>query len=367
MGLVAALILLLIQDEPPPHRHVATDRFPLPDWVVDQQMRQLLEQEIRSGELSKWLSNPKDREGFMKWLKEYVDKGGDPNNPIRMWEDLKKRNPDLYKRFESRIMANPSKYKIEKFRELLNRIGKQYDTRHPPAWFDPRMLDQLGKPDTSPLGTELMNQVMGNEEWTDKLTRGLSNGLDSLESFVGRWGKGEGASNNPSSSSSPSPWTPVTNPGDSGGPRPTGPGNLPAILPQIQTPLGPAAPSTTLLWAFVIITGAGMSIYLALVWIGSRVHRPKEIPPEKFEIPKLPDAFATRQDFFEFYRAMHRFALQRRLTGLSHKEIAASCRTEIAQHVSDVFEELYYNPRAQDGVGRAHQACRKMMGSLAAR
>jgi hypothetical protein len=104
---------------------------------------------------------------------------------------------------------------------------------------------------------------------------------------------------------------------------------------------------------------------LLLSLAGARIESSRRAPVERWDAPRLPEVFGGPSEFFDFYAALHRFALQRRLTGLSHVEIAAACPARQAADLAREFERLYYDSRVADpDLGEAHALCGRTLESL---
>jgi hypothetical protein len=355
--MLAVPLLVLLTQSDDPHRHIPNERFPIPDWVTDPQLRGLLKEEFKNGDLSRWLSDPRDREQLLRWLKTYLESGGDLKDSKRLWDDMNQRYPELARTFKRRVQGQMDG---ARFRRLFEKMGRKFDADGGKLrrWFDPRIMEEFGKPDTSPWGNEVMNQLFGEQDWNETLGLEIEKTFDRFESIFGRWGDSGMAR----ALEAATPQAPTPAGGGGGGPGAAGgrpqAATPPALLPALRQIGSPSTPSTTLLWIFVAVTGGGMLIYLLLMWSENRRTRPRRAPPERFDPPRLPAAFDTRKEFFDFYRALHRWLLKRRLTGLSHREIAEAAGSG---EVSELFEGLFYDPRAgSERLGQAHELCRRL-------
>ena len=82
---VLILLLALAPQEEPPHRHVPTQQYPVPDWIHDPNLREFLKEEIRSGRLTDLFPRGADREKMLRWLKGHLKNGGSQNPSESRW------------------------------------------------------------------------------------------------------------------------------------------------------------------------------------------------------------------------------------------------------------------------------------------
>jgi hypothetical protein len=266
-------------------------------------------------------------------------------------------------------------YNAKKLQDTITRLAGRMKDKAELARLIRSYRAQSGPP-LSPLGTETMKQLFGEADLSSDIARALETGLTSLEEWLGNWDDLAVPQGVPGAAAAPSPGNPGASGGSSapaagsGGSRRDAPVPLPGFADASLDEMG------DFLWAFLLGGTALLVLYslVALVRGHTRQARARPIR-EVWPPPTLTAEFPNAETLFEAYRSAMRFALQRRLDGLSHVEIEAMAVErhpavrEPLRRFNGVFETVYYDPAGGRDPGRhpdAASAYRKMIEGLRA-
>ena len=355
--LVAICALGGLQEEPSSHRHVSTEAFPVPDWIADPELRRLLWNELRTGSISKLLGAGGDRQRFLDWYRKYAESGRELD-PGRMAQALLSEDPDLVNRFLFRLQDPDGSLRLRVERLMKRFQGNLGDAgRDPGRWLDPDRVGRIFRPAMTRAGARMMNRVLAQRDWQKLLSGELDSSLARLESWMASYAD------------------------DSSPFRPRGPAPAPRAGRAEADPRDPVeragartmagtliegpedGRSETFTWIFLSLAAAAFVIWSLWRWRAERRGDSEGRTGRKsWSAPTLPDSLRRPEELVDVYRRLHRYALQRELTGLSHREIAAASGGAPAGELAEIFEAAYYDGAPSgEALSRALPLCRQVL------
>jgi len=358
------------------HRHIYTRDFPIPDFVVDPKMRAILEDLLRrqgqAGQMPEL--TPQEREK-MFWqlqqvLSQFPKDGRLPDSGalkgLEGYQDLL----ESYRRLLEAPATENAPGLEGSFYDWMDELTRELQDsggERQPFDLDPAK----GAPLLTPEGAEFMRRWLSEIQVDPDLRKQLNQSLSGVKDLVRdvrTWWRREmpKSERNPRPEGGGKQTDPVAT--DAGGK--TGAAGLKTSgLPDLPGLSGmPALPVRELVWGLLLSVALGLAIYaLWLLWTSMKDRLRASLARWRVQRPRLPEAFAGPEAFFQAFAETMSFLNGRAVEGRTHRELARGAgesRPALlgdAGAAADLYEELYYDRRVQH---RAPELCRQARAVL---
>ncbi len=364
------------------HRHILAGPWEMPDWVVDENTRRLLEEMMRSargggpqGELT-----PRERERLLQQVRKMLEQmppGGTLPNPdalkgLEGYEDLL----ESYRRMLADAQRPPGDPTLEDtFQEWMGDLARElreeagagplFDT-------DPGNQPPILSPEGAKLMRDLLQDVKVDPKLREELNRSFRGVKDALKGLRDWWKEMPKPERNGGDKTDPaktdpirSPTDPATNPSSSHLRAPT----LPAL------PAVPDLPIREFLLVVLYAGAAALAMFvLYLLWglLGERVRA--SLARSRIRRPELPERFGGPDEYFRFFRELMAYLTRRPVEGRTHRELEDGAvaihpaSEQASRAAARAYETLYYDRRAQaradEMCRQAHEACRDLLDQV---